>query len=340
MFSSVDLTIGTGAQHVFRLGTKPPEYLAQISRPTFLTRANGNIYGVSEVGHGKIFRIGGAAPTGAPGGGITIGGVDGAALDDGIAGEPISSGGSHPCHIAAAPDGRWLYVTNYGDGTLRAVRLTEGGEFGETVDLAHTGSGPVADRQSGPHAHFSAVVDDHLIVADLGTDELRVYPLESGRPAPDPILVAMPAGSGPRHFLRRGNALLVAGELDGTVTEVELGSWRVVRTAPAATAPGEHYLSHIAAADGMIVVGVRGSNTLSVLDSGLEIVQEVPTAPWPRHFAVCSTPKGSGVFVAGERSDEVVYHPMDLGAGQANLEEIADRVKVPTPMFIGAGEEF
>src|SRR5699024_4963695 len=123
---------------------------------------------------------------------------------------------------------------NYGDGTLRAVRLTEGGEFGETVDLAHTGSGPVADRQSGPHAHFSAVVDDHLIVADLGTDELRVYPLESGRPAPDPILVAMPAGSGPRHFLRRGNALLVAGELDGTVTEVELGSWRVVRTAPVA----------------------------------------------------------------------------------------------------------
>src|SRR5699024_4212118 len=138
----------------------------------------------------------------------------------------------------------------------------------------------------------------------------------------------------------RGHARLVAVELDGVVTEVELGSSRVVRTAPAATAPGEHYLSHIAAAGDVIVLGVRGSNTLSVLDSGLEIVQEVPTAPWPRHFAVCSTPKGSVVFVAGERSDEAVYHPMDLGAGQANLEEIADRVKVPTPMFIGAGEEF
>lgn len=340
MFSSVDVTIGTGAQHVFRLGTGDREYLAQISRPTFLTRANGDIYGVSEVGHGKIFRIGGTAPTSAPGGGMSIGGVGGAALDDGIAGEPISSGGSHPCHIASAPDGRWLYVANYGEGTLRAVHLTEGGEFGETVDLAHTGSGPVIDRQSGSHAHFSAVVDDHLIVADLGTDELRVYPLASGRPAPDPTLVAMPAGSGPRHFLRRADTLLVAGELDGTVTEVELGSWRVVRTAPAAAAPGEHHLSHIAAAGDAILVGVRGSNTLSVLDPDLRIVQEVPTASWPRHFAVCSTPKGSGVFVAGERSDEVVYHPMDLEAGQANLGEISDRVKVPTPMFIGAGEEF
>jgi len=340
VFSSVDLTIGTGAQHVLRLGTGDPEYLAQVSRPTFLTRPNANSYGVSEVGHGKIFRIGGNAPAGSPGGGITIGGINGAALEDGIAGEPISSGGSHPCHIAAAPDGRWLYVANYGDGTLRAVQLTEGGEFGETVDLPHTGSGPVTDRQAGSHAHFSAVVDDHLIVADLGTDELRVYALESGRPAPDPTLVAMPAGSGPRHFLRRGKALIVAGELDGTVTEVEIGSWQVVRSAPAATAPGEHYLSHIAAAGDAIVVGVRGSNTLSVLDSGLQIVQEVPTASWPRHFAVCSTPKGSGVFVAGERSDEVVYHPMDLGAGQVNIGEVADRVKVPTPMFIGAGEEF
>src|SRR5699024_11405411 len=92
------------------------------------------------------------------------------------------------------------------------------------------------------------------------------------------------------HFLRRGDALLVTGELDGTVTEVELGSWRVVRTAPAATAPGGHYLSHIAAADGMIVVGVRGSNTLSVRDPERRIVQSMPTTPWPPHVAGYSTP--------------------------------------------------
>lgn len=340
MFSSVDLTIGTGAQHVFRIGSGAPEYLAQISRPTFLARARGNTYGVSEVGHGTIFRIGGTPPTGAPGGGIAIGGIDGAAVEDGIAGEPISSGGSHPCHIAAAPDGRWLYAANYGDGTLRAVQLTEDGDFAETVDLPHTGSGPVADRQSGSHAHFSAVVDDHLVVADLGTDELRVYPLEVGRPTSEPTLVAMPAGSGPRHFLRRGDSLLVAGELDGTVTEVDLGSWQVRRSALAATAAGEHYLSHIASAGDAIVVGVRGSNTLSVLDPGLEIVQEVPTAKWPRHFAITSTQEGRGVFVTGERSDEIVFHPLELGQGRVHLGEITDRVKAPTPMFIGAGEKF
>lgn len=325
---------------MFRTGGAQPEPLAQIDRPTFLARAQGAIFGVSEVGHGKIFRVGsGLGPTHGtvPLGGL--GGLGGGTVANGLDGEPIASGGSHPCHIAASPDGRWLYVSNYGDGVVRAVEVADEG-FGQIVDLLHTGSGPVTDRQTGPHAHVSAVVNGQLVIADLGTDNLRVHNLTDGRPALEPKLVQMPAGSGPRHFTRVGDTLLVAGELDGSITEVSTTSWEVTRTVPAATAKGEHYLSHILSTDGAIIVGVRGSNTLSVLDQNLTIVQEIPTAAWPRHFAIAHAEEGVAVIVAGERSDEVVGHSLVRRDGAVRVGEITDRIKVSTPMFIGVGEQF
>lgn len=335
----IDLTIGTAATHVLRTGPEKPAYLAHIDRPTFLTTAGGRVYGVSEVGHGRIFQIDERADLGATSGSIPLGGLNREPLVTGIAGDVIPSGGAHPCHISASPTGGWLYVANYGDGVLRAVRLSNTGEFTETVDLTHEGSGPVTDRQTGPHAHFSQVVDDHLVIADLGTDHLRVHELTDGRPSVEARLVDMPAGSGPRHFTRIGNKLIVAGELDGTLTEVDIGTWTTGRTAPAASVPGAHYLSHIVAAHGVIIVGVRGSNTLSVLDHDLKILSEVPTANWPRHFALADQGGREGIVVAGERSDEIVWH--DLLPGESTtLSEPSERLRVPTPMFIGFKDQF
>lgn len=342
-FAGAPLIIGTGAGHVFRVPEPPGGALAsqnllreaepaargqslqQIERPTFLAHAGPPgaaraIYGVNEIGHGQIFRLGGPV---------------------------ISSGGAHPCHISAHPSGQWLYVSNYSDGCVRAVELTGGGEFGEIVDLPHSGSGPNPDRQQGPHAHFSRVVDNRLITADLGTDELRVYHLTGGRPEPDPGLIPMPPGSGPRHFTPTpGGTLVVTGELDGTITEVDPDAGGVVRTVPAARAPGAHALSHIdlvdTGQDHAVIAAVRGSNTLSVFTSELELLAEVPTVNWPRHFAITAPRSGDdgAVIVAGERADEVAWHPLRIDDGQVTVAEPTRRVKVPTPMFIGVGEAF
>lgn len=330
------LIVGTGAGHVFRVpeppgdpiasrnllrGEEPAvrgESLKQIERPTFLARRREAIYGVNEIGHGQIFRLDGAA---------------------------ISSGGAHPCHISAHPEGRWLYVSNYSDGLVRAVELTGDGEFGETIDLPHSGSGPNPDRQQGPHAHFSRVVGEHLITADLGTDELRMYRLTGGRPDPVPDLIHMPPGSGPRHFVTTATgSLLVTGELDGTITEVDLRTGTAVRSVPAARASGAHALSHIDLINGgqFVLAAVRGSNTLSVLTPELELLAEVPTVNWPRHFAITAPSAGEpgAVIVAGERADAVVWHPLTIAGGEVTIAEPTRRVKVPTPMFIGVGEAF
>lgn len=335
VWSGLDLTIGTGGYNVLRHRGGHTTYLAHVPRPTYLTRAGGRLYGVSEIGHGEVFRLDGEAiPSPAPGA-VTIGGLDGVPLTDGLVSPPIPSGGAHPCHISAAPDGAWLYVANYGDGTVRAIDVAAG-EFGERIDLRHTGSGPDPSRQRGPHAHFTAVVGNHLVIADLGTDALRVHELTAGRPHPRAHLVALPPGSGPRHFAQVGADLIVAGELDGTLTRVRTGTWIPQAPMPAATAPGTHALSHIAAAGEFIIVAVRGANTLSVLDATLRIRQEVPTVGWPRHFALSREP--SGVVVAGERSDRIAFHPFDPVTG--HLGEATSELKVPEPMFVAVGEEF
>src|SRR5690606_40575868 len=54
----------------------------------------------------------------------------------------------------------------------------------EPLPLALPDALPIsrADRQAGPHAHSSIVSPGGgwLVVADLGTDELRAYPLQDG----------------------------------------------------------------------------------------------------------------------------------------------------------------
>ena len=157
----------------------------------------------------------------------------------------VPSGGGSPCHVRnLGPE--QVAVTNYADGVVSFVPTTpDGVPTGPSRELRHRGSGPVTDRQEGPHAHSTAVALDsddprlrYLLAADLGTDELRVYhyatPLAEGSEDdgqdgtagrdggadPEPGLlrtVQLPPGTGPRHLAVNGRYVYVAGELDSRV---------------------------------------------------------------------------------------------------------------------------
>lgn len=263
----------------------------------------------------------------------------------------VSTGGSAPCHLLVHPQGRWLYVANYGDGTLSAVELTEAGDVSDHVlTYPHSGSGPRTDRQERAHAHSSTLSPGggFLIVADLGTDQLRAYPLDAGRPDPEPVLTALPPGVGPRHIAVNGRFLYVSCELSGEVIVLAwdegTGSAELLQQSPAATLPGRsedaHYLSHILISSGVVLVAARGSDSLStftIAEDGarLELDGEMATGTWPRHMAVV----GSQVLVAGEGENAVVVHPFAPGGGPESQWTGAvgpeeDRVSVPTPKFI------
>ena len=325
---------------MFRAGPSRSSHIAEVDRPTFLTRAHGRVYGVSEVGAGRVFQIGEAPPGATSPGTLSIADPQGRPVEDGLAGEPMPSGGAHPCHIAASPDEQWLYVAHYSDGLVRAIQLESDGHMGTTVDLTHAGHGVDPQRQTGPHAHFCTVVGHELVIADLGTDSLRVHQLDGGRPDTAAHVVDMPAGSGPRHIATSGSHLYVAGELDGTITVVDHTTWQVVDQVPAATVKGSHHLSHIEVIEGWVIVGVRVANTLSLLTPQLTIAQQVPTTSWPRHFAYARTETHEGLIVAGERSNELVHHPIHWADGELRLGEVQDRLGIPTPMFVGVEDRF
>ena len=147
---------------------------------------------------------------------------EGAALDP-LGEQP--SGGVSPCHLALDGTNRWLFVANFGSGSLAEFPLSpEGRILPAAALLADSGSGPRLPKQRSPHVHC-AVLDPtgrFVLACDLGTDRVMVWRLdpETGRlRANDPPWAALPAGSGPRHlaFNPRGDRVYVVSELASTL---------------------------------------------------------------------------------------------------------------------------
>jgi 6-phosphogluconolactonase len=132
--------------------------------------------------------------------------------------------GDCPCHVALDHDERRLFVSNYVSGNLVVFELDDNGRpTGAFADLQRSGQGPNPDRQEGPHVHQAVLAPDgeHVLVCDLGTDQLACHRLGDGLIDPVPDVVAT-VGSGtlPRHlvFSPNGQYFYVAHEQANTVT--------------------------------------------------------------------------------------------------------------------------
>ncbi|MBS1905495.1 MAG: beta-propeller fold lactonase family protein [Actinobacteria bacterium] len=147
-------------------------------------------------------------------------------------GQPVAAG-QYVCHLAVAPDGRFLVANCYGDG--RVVRIGLGADgalvpeardkaaelrealFGDGVDPASDeGADPMAaadpyagdpnrfDPNGDPrvsHAHAAAFLPDgRIATTDLGYDLVRIWrPSASGLTLDHEVV--LPRGSGPRHMV-------------------------------------------------------------------------------------------------------------------------------------------
>lgn len=130
------------------------------------------------------------------------------------------------CHLCLWPGGKYLSAVNYWTGSLAVCPIDTSGAAGAPVILfQYTGSGPNAQRQEGPHAHFSGIdpAKRWLLATDLGSDRIYVYTLsaETGTLQPGALMpyVQTPPGTGPRHFTFRkdGQRIYVSCELSNEV---------------------------------------------------------------------------------------------------------------------------
>lgn len=265
-----------------------PELVRATPAPSFLAldRDHGVLYAVGEDSRGTVtaFRV----------------------TEDGL--EPLTTaetGGADPCHLLVDPDGHALYVANYSSGTLAVFRIGPDGLTGTAPDqvFGHSGTGPVADRQEGPHAHFVALAPggQHVLVSDLGTDQLRRYRRDAGTGllADDGIAAAFAPGSGPRHlvFSADGRIAYVACELDDTITVLawdrDSASGTIVQHVPAqesGSAEVTSLPSHIDRVGDRVLIATRGPDRLATFAAGpdgtLAPAGQVDLpGSWPRHFA-------------------------------------------------------
>ncbi|MBT2502735.1 beta-propeller fold lactonase family protein [Curtobacterium sp. ISL-83] len=311
---------------------------AVIDDPSFLAVEGDRVYAVSETldGHVSAFRFAGGSLE---------------HLWD------APSGGAAPCHVRVDASGT-IIVTNYVSGTVTVVSLTAAEAIVAQVPVpgAHGSAdrtvlpasaiataalppvtGPVADRQDGPHAHQSiATPDGTMIVADLGGDALHEFRVTDA-PSIDLVRVhRLAPGVGPRHMAWFDGDLLVAGELDGSVHRLRRdasGALVTIATVPTFDGPvGESLLSHIDVDEaGRVLVAVRGRDLIVVLDAsggGLTLVGSASCGGvWPRHFARVP----GSVLVANQMSDAIAVLP--LGDDGVPGEAVA-QIAVGTPTCV------
>ncbi|MEU4269809.1 lactonase family protein [Streptomyces sp. NPDC026092] len=246
-------------------------------------------------------------------------------------GAPAPVRGAAPTHLAVTRG--HVLTANYTSGSVTALPIAADGSLGAATDVVrHEGSGPVVDRQGGPHAHqvLAAPGGRWAIAVDLGTDSVRIYALDpvSGALRPHGETALKP-GAGPRHlaFHPAGTHAYVLNELEPTVTicrwDGQAGTLEPLGEAPVVPAgtPGPSYPSEVVVApDGRFLwAAVRGDDTLAVLalDPSGERA-EFRTAVdcggrWPRDLAL--DPTGRRLYAANERSGDVTWFDVDPETG-------------------------
>ncbi len=234
----------------------------------------------------------------------------------------VSTGGADPCHIAIDRASACLAVANYSSGSVAFYRLDRRtGAPGEPQLFQHRGTGPNAERQAGPHAHWVGFSPDRrwLHSVDLGADAIFAYRFDPvTRTLTDQqIAWQAPAGVGPRHMVRHPTLprAYLACEMQTRLFVLDAlpdGRFRTVgeRALLPEGATDPSYAAHIAIdrAGRTLYVSNRGANSITVfaLDAKGEprVVQHVPTGgDWPRFFLLRE--ERAEMLVANERSGTV-----------------------------------
>jgi 6-phosphogluconolactonase len=264
----------------------------------------------------------------------------------------VSTGGGGPCHVALDRTGKWLFVANYGGGSVAAFPVHPDGSLGKASTVVqHKGSSVDPQRQRRPYGHSANPSPDgrFVLVADLGLDQVLTYRIDKvkGMMTPaDPITKIEP-GSGPRHmaFDPKGKYAYVVSEMAATVTafsyDPSKGGLKELQTismlpkdftgtkgaAEIAVHPSGKFLyaSNRGSADSIAVFSIdAGKGTLTT-------VEYVPTGGKnPRNFAI--DPTGAYLFAANQDSASVVVFRIDRKSGK--LTPTGDKLDVPFPVCV------
>lgn len=264
-----------------------------------------------------------------------------------------SSGGDHPCYISIDALSKYVAVANYSSGTLTLLPVDKLGTLKAPVQvIQRRGSGPNLQRQEKPHVHQAVFSprQHHVVIADLGTDEITGYKFNGKKPLPldtiKPKKIKLSPGSGPRHmaFHPARPVFYVLEELSGDVSVHVFGKRRisrlqVIKADTISNQPGSADI-HVSPDGRFLYASNRGeANTITIFsinpNTGMltRIAHQPVLGSTPRNFVI--HPSGNWLLVANQRSNNIVVFKRNLQTGLLN--STGETLTLPAPVCLVFG---
>ncbi|RUT48413.1 lactonase family protein [Paenibacillus anaericanus] len=252
--------------------------------------------------------------------------------------------GADPCHLAITSSG-YILISHYSSGHINSFGLNENGALADiSSQVQHIGgSGAIADRQEAAHAHSIVPNQEgsYAYVSDLGQDQVVIYALKDGKLEARGE-VALPPGTGPRHFVIQESVSAAYGinELNNTITtyaydhtDGHLEMIQHITTIPedftGVSYPADIHLSP----DGRYLYGSnRGHDSIVrfAIDPSTGLLSEPKWmgtgGEWPRNFAVLE----DYVLVANQNSNNIVAFKRDGDTGTLTVTGSELEIKAPS----------
>jgi 6-phosphogluconolactonase (cycloisomerase 2 family) len=258
----------------------------------------------------------------------------------------VGSGGAGPAHCSVHPSGRFVFVANYGGGSIAVLPVQADGRLGEASDVQHDPGPPGATRAAdappgsfaisdhdGPHAHMVQTdpAGRFVLSNDLGLDRTFLWKFDqaSGKLSPnDPPFVAASSGAGPRHFAFHpdGRVLYNLHEEASTLAvydyDPERGTLKLKQTLPTLPAgfTGTNFTSEVVVSRDarFLYVGNRLHNTIAIFAIGAGgrlkwVGEEWTRGDYTRNIAL--DPSGRFMFACNHRSDQITCFRVDPQKG-------------------------
>lgn len=306
-----------------------------VKNPSFLTVSKNNkyVYAVTEASEGAVNAYAFDAATGE----LKL-------LNS------APSGGGGPCYVSVDDKNKFVYVGNYGGGSLAAIAVQKDGSLNPTIQkIAHEGKGPKSN-QDKPHVHAAVLAkgDKFLLVPDLGTDKVNVYKIDASKAEPlspaSPPFASVDGGNGPRHlaFDNSGKTVYLIQEMTGVITAFNFDNGTLTSkqsvTLPVAGAQGRVDAADIhLSPDGKFLYGsLRGDMNeivIYALDrTGLMtyVGRQSCLGKTPRNFSI--DPTGNYLLVANQNSDDIIVFKRDQKTGL--IKPTGGKISIGAPVCL------
>jgi 6-phosphogluconolactonase (cycloisomerase 2 family) len=276
------------------------------------------------------------------------------------------SKGGGPAHISVDPKGAFVFVANYGGGSIAVLPINQAD--GSLLDASFSykdstsglplGKQPATSAPPGsfaisghdaPHAHMMQAdpTGTFVLHTDLGQDAIYVWSLDRNLGTLSQVqIVTVPSGDGPRHFSFHPNGKwLYSIQEEGSTLVLwyfDPKTGKLTKQQQVSTLPpnfvGTNYTSEVLVSrDGNFVYGAnRLHDTIAVFeiddDTGkVNRVSETWTrGDYPRNFAFDL--RGNFLYAGNQRSDAVTIYNINKWSG--GLSFTGHYVPVGSPSII------